>query len=276
MITTRWGVGVAAALWAASGDSAWAQSKLDAETLKVYGGTYSVDCSNPTATRLRVVADALMVEQGNKRLTGNNVQAAHSFFGQSPPANYLVALLSEVRGGSQLLFIVFKDRSGQYITLDGDQKINAALGKSLLAQKFRSCDPAKNQVAAAPPVSRPPSTTPQSDAMIGPPELLNDAKFKSAYYKALGSKVKESWLTTLDGPAPPIKKIKVAGAEYLFASACKNHDCADNNTVLLYSAAQGIVYGKVVQQRRASLMGAPPPAVAAELERLWLSEWRQK
>ena len=272
MITIRWWVVVAAALWVAASDSAWAQNTLDAQALKLYGGTYSVDCSNPTATRLRVVADALTVEQGNKRLTGNNVQAAYSYFGQSAPPNYLVALLSDVRGGSQLLFIVFKDRSGQYITLDGDKKVQAALGRSLLAGKFRSCDSAKNQIASQPPASGPASAR-QSDAMIGPPELLNDAKFKSAYYKALGSKVKESWLAKLDGPAPAVKRIKVAGTEYLLASACKAHDCGDNNTVLLYSAAQGVVYGKVVQQRRASLIGAPPPAVATELE---LSEWRQK
>jgi hypothetical protein len=69
----------------AAGDSGWAQNTLDAQALKLYGGTYSADCSNPSATRLRVVADALMVEQGNKRLTGNNVQAAYSYFGQSSP-----------------------------------------------------------------------------------------------------------------------------------------------------------------------------------------------
>jgi hypothetical protein len=45
---------------------------------------------------------------------------------------------------------------------------------------------------------------------------------------------------------------------------------------LLYSVAQGVVYGKIVQQRRATLIGTPPPAVAAELDRLWIAEWRQK
>jgi hypothetical protein len=258
----------------AAGDSGWAQNTLDAQALKLYGGTYSADCSNPSATRLRVVADALMVEQGNKRLTGNNVQAAYSYFGQSSPPNYLVALLSEVRGGSQLLFIVFKDGSGQYITLDGDQKVSAALGKTLLTQKFRSCDRAKNQAASAPAPSGQPSP-PQSETMRGAPELLNDAKFKSAYYKALGPKVKESWLAKLDGPAPLVKKIKVAGTEYLFASYCKNHDCEDNNAVLLYSAQNGTVYGKILDRRRASLIGDPPQPVAAELDRLWVSEWRQ-
>jgi Inhibitor of vertebrate lysozyme (Ivy) len=45
------------------------------------------------------------------------------------------------------------------------------------------------------------------------------------------------------------------GTEYLLARACKDHDCADNNTVLLYSAAQGVVYGKANRQRRSTLIG---------------------
>jgi hypothetical protein len=65
--------------------------------------------------------------------------------------------------------------------------------------------PAKNQAVSAPPASPQPSSS-QSDTMMGAPELLNDAKFKSAYYKELGPKVKESWLAKLDGPAPLVKK----------------------------------------------------------------------
>ena len=237
----------------------------------MYGGNYSSDCSNGSAPRLRVVADALMVEQGNKRLTGSNVQAAHSFFGQSPPPDYQVALLGEVRG-EQLIFLVYRDKSGQYITIDGEPKVRAALGKALLDRKYRSCNSA--QQAAAP---NPPSPAPQkySETEISAPGLLADPKFKSAYYKALGAMMKESWLAKLDGPSPTNKKVKVAGTEYLLAGACKDHDCADNNIALLYSAAQGVVYGKVYRQRRSTLIGSPPPAIATELERLWRAEWRQ-
>jgi len=263
-------MGGAAAASIVAGAPAWAQSNLDADTLKQYGGVYSSDCGSATAPRLRVVADALMVEQGTKRLTGRNVQAAYSYFGQSPPPNYQVALLSEVGGGSQMLFIVFRDKSGQYITLDGDQKVQAALGKALLGPKYRSCGAARQEATPAP------ASASRSEAMTGPPDLLKDAKFKSAYYKALGAKVKESWLAALDGPSPPNKKIKIGSAEYVFASTCKNHDCADNNVVLLYSAAQGAVYGKVVERRRSTLIGAPPTAVASELDRLWATEWRKK
>jgi hypothetical protein len=82
---TRWLICGAAAAFVAAGAPAWSQSTPDAQALKLYGGAYSSDCSNSTAPRLRVVADALMVEQGTKRMTGHNVQAAYSYFGQSPP-----------------------------------------------------------------------------------------------------------------------------------------------------------------------------------------------
>ena len=260
---------ICAAVFAFVATPTWAQNKLDAQSLKLYGGTYSSDCSSPAAPRLRVVADALTVEQGKKRLTGRDVQPAYSYFGQSPPPDYQVVLLSEVRAGLQLLFIVYRDKLGPYITLDGDAKVQSALGRDLLGRKYRSCNPAGKETPSALPAGT------QPDTMVGPPELLLDAKFKSAYHKALGPKVRESWLAQLDGPARPVKKINIGGTEYLFASTCKNHDCGDNNTVLLYSAARGVVYGKIFQQRRATLIGAPPPAVAAELDRLWLAEWRQ-
>jgi hypothetical protein len=150
MKATRWLAGSCAVAWLGAGAPVWGQSGLDREALKLYGGTYSAECGNASATRLRVVADALVVEQGDKRLAGNNVQAAHAYFGQSSPPNYQAALLSEVRRGSQMLFIVFRDGRGQYITLDGDQRVQAALGKTLLARKFYKCDGDRQAATPAP------------------------------------------------------------------------------------------------------------------------------
>ena len=106
--------------------------------------------------------------------------------------------------------------------------------------------------------------------------ILLDPKAKSAYYKALGPLVREQWLARLDGPSPQNKKVKVAGGDYVLASSCKNHDCDQNNIVLLYSTTQAVVYAKIFQRGKTTLIGSPPPAVASELERLWQSEWRQK
>jgi len=117
--------------------------------------------------------------------------------------------------------------------------------------------PAKNQAVSAPPASPQPSSS-QSDTMMGAPELLNDAKFKSAYYRAWSEGQRE--LASQARRSRPFgKKIKVAGTEYLFASFCKNRDCEDNNAVLLYSAQNGTVYGKILDRRRASL-SVPRPS----------------
>ena len=104
--------------------------------------------------------------------------------------------------------------------------------------------------------------------------VLLDPKVKAAYYRALGKLTSEPWLAKLDGPSPQNKRVKVAGADYVLMSSCKNHDCAENNAVLLYSSAENAMYGKVYQRGRSTLIGAPSPAVATELDRLWKSEWR--
>ena len=98
--------------------------------------------------------------------------------------------------------------------------------------------------------------------------VMLDPKIKAAYYKALGNLPSEPWLAKLDGPSPQNKRITVAGADYVLVSSCKNHDCAENNAVLLYSPAQAVMYGKVYQRGKSTLIGGPPPEVAAELERL--------
>ena len=67
---------------------AWPQGTLAAPALKLYGGTYSSDCGNSTASRLRVVGEALTVEEGTQRMTGRNVETAYSYLGPSPPADY--------------------------------------------------------------------------------------------------------------------------------------------------------------------------------------------
>jgi len=104
--------------------------------------------------------------------------------------------------------------------------------------------------------------------------LLYNQKARAAYYKALGPLAKEPWLAKLDGPSPKNRRVNVAGADYYLLAACKNGDCEENNIVLLYSPARDVVYGKVYQRGKSTLIGSPTLAVTVELERLWKSEWR--
>jgi hypothetical protein len=106
--------------------------------------------------------------------------------------------------------------------------------------------------------------------------LLYDPKAKAAYMKALGPLAREPWLARLDGPSPQNRAVKVAGADFVLLSACRNRDCEQNNTVLLWSGGPDVVYGKVYQRGKSTLIGAPPPPVAAELDKLWKQEWRSQ
>jgi len=107
--------------------------------LKLFGGTYSSNCAQSSATRLRVSANALAVEAGKRKMQGRNMVSAAGYFGASPPPGYLTTLLATVRSQNDLVFIVYRDKSGHYIQVDGDKKIQSALGKATLAAKHRKC-----------------------------------------------------------------------------------------------------------------------------------------
>lgn len=114
-----------------------------------------------------------------------------------------------------------------------------------------------------------------AETMTTTADLLRDAKFKAAYLGALGPRAKEKWLATMSNSAL-VRKVSVAGEDYQVATPCKPHDCADNNLMLLYSPARGVVYGWLHERGRPTPIGNPSPAMNAELERMWNKEFRQK
>lgn len=247
-----------------------AQGRLDAATLKAFGGTYQLDCASNTSPKATVFADALVFLDGDLRVAGARLESVASFNGPNPPPEFRAVLLSTTPGG-QLRAAVYQDKAGHYLLLDPDPKVQAAMGKSFGSQKFRRCD--GGAMAAAKPAPRTPSGTPPLHEM-GASGLLLDANARATYQRALGPLARERWLARLDGPSPQNKRIRVAGVDFVLISACKNHDCADHNAVFLYSAGQNLLNGIVYQRGRSTLIGQPAPAVAAELPRLWKKEWR--
>lgn len=268
------------ALFLGVAETAVAQTGFNADVMKNYGGVYAIDCANPQSPRLRVEPQAMAVEQGNLRLVAQQVQAAYSYFGQSPPAGYLVALMGQVKQQHSLLFVVYGDAKGQYIRIDGDKPVLVNLGPVLARASYRSCDAATNQrVAGQARQEQQAQKDAQKPVAAGqakyPSELIRDPRFKAAYLKALGPLARERWLTAVNGPAPELAPMRLEGADYQMAAFCKPHDCGDNNAVMLYDAAGGRVQGLVYQGGRASLVGGPSRPLAGELERIWRQQWRQ-
>ena len=79
----------------------------------------------------------------------------------------------------------------------------------------------------------------------------------------------------MSGPGTELRKVKVNGQDFALAAVCKPHDCADHNTVLLWTPKPGVLHGLVFQKGRSTLIGSPPPAMAQDLQRLWAAEWRK-
>jgi hypothetical protein len=240
-------------------------AQLTAAENKVYAGVYSNACGDPSKPMVRLYDDVMSVGQAGKVVTAKPFKSSKTHLGATPPADFKTAFVGEVKGGDGLVFVLFHNPDGLFVVLEGGPKSLAQLGPGVQGQRLRHCDPNRNALPGAPVATAP-----------SPPDLLRDPKFKTPYLKALGPLAGEKWLATLAGPAPQVKKVQAAGAEYQLASVCKPHDCAEHNTVLLYDAAQGLVVGKVYQAGRSTLIGNPSPALARELERLWAEEWRRK
>ena len=121
---------------------------LDADTMRNFGGRYALDCVAPGGVSLRVEPAALVIDVRGRTITGANVQASYSYFGQSPPPGFAVALQSELRDGKELLFLIHRDAGGQRVEILADPKLVAALG-AMAAQKYRDCDEERNKRVAA-------------------------------------------------------------------------------------------------------------------------------
>jgi hypothetical protein len=245
--------------------AASAQGKIDQALMMKYGGVLAPECGNYLLPMLKYLGDSLVVQDGGKALlTGRDPKPAPNHFGATPPPEFESALTSQVAGGDPLVFVFYRNSSGVYAAVAGGPKTLAALPPAFRdGKRVRHCDANRNRAPGAPVV-----------AEVGPPDLLRDAKFRQPYLKALGPLANEYWLKVLDGPAPPVKRVTVAGTSYQLVHVCKNHDCFDNNLTLLY--APGTVYASLMVGGKPTRVGAPPPAVAAELDRLWQGQWRSQ
>ena len=269
MNTIRWGMPCASALTALACLPVNAWAALDQDFLETYGGDYMIDCADPASAKATVLDTALVFLAGEKRIAGSNADFASSWFGNSPPENFLMALLSDMPDAGQMIWMVYQDESGMYLTIDADGDTMEAIGTLFAGQRFYRC-------AGAAPRAVVPEAPQRNYELheLSAAGILMYPGARAAYYKALGPLIEEAWLAELDGPSSENSYVIVAGAEYLRAYCCMNHDCYENNVVFLYSARQNLVYGKVFQGGKSTLIGDPPPEVAKDLERLWLELFR--
>jgi hypothetical protein len=241
-----------------------ANAALDAAMLQRFGGTYQVDCGDPASPKVTIFENDIVVLKGSLRVAAGSAEAQHSYFGNSAPEGYLVAIVGESSAG-QMIAIVYQDAKGEYLKIDGDSAVMSKLGAGTNSLTFRRC--------GATPAPKKPDAQP--DAAPARTGVTDDPAFQAAWKRALGPLASETWLLNLDGPSPEPRPVRVAGVEYTLISNCRNHACDDHNVVILWSKAKKAVYGEVHMPGRVTRVGSPPVPVWKELTRQWQAQWRK-
>ena len=270
---------VAIALFALAAVAMPAGAALDDHTHEAMGGTYAVDCARADGPRVVVDKDAITVLDGAKSKVAKNIETAASWYGDGGNANeqYRVALLSRVDDDPDLVFAIYEDEKGYYGLLDN---VLDGIRPEVAKMKFRQCKataPAKGArelKAKADPVGPAASETKVTPAPTETTAALRaDKNFRAAYSKAMGPNMRERWIAVLDGPARPSRIVSFDGVDYAMLASCKDHDCADNNLVVLWSAPKKTLYGLLRRTGENEFVGSPPVAVAEELTKLWQEAW---
>jgi len=251
--------------WAALGAPGAATAALDPATDRQVAGVYSNACGNKAEVMIRLYGDVLDIERGSVAVKASRLQVSRTAPPGAPVPDFKAVVRGEVTGGDGVVLVLSHGTKGLFVRIDGGAKSLAPLGPGVIGQVIRHCDPNRNALPGAAPASAP----------LGSADLLRDPRFKAAYLSALGPLAKETWLARMNGPATELRKVRVAGNDYALAAVCKPHDCADHNTVLLWTPKPGVLHGLVHQKGRNNLIGNPPPVVAQELQRLWAAEWRK-
>lgn len=265
---------------------AWAA--LDSYSLEAYGGTWLAACADPRGPRVILEADAIVVIDGAKRVSSPHIEGAAAWYGEAHPPEYRTAILSRVGEDPGLVFALYEDVEGYFGRLDNDFTALEGIRPEVLAMTFRLCRTAPAAPAPTPASEVKPApapapgakagaaavAAPEPDSSGGAAVMMKDKAFRTAYTKAMGTRMRERWIAVLDGPAPPNRTVKLGDQEYVQVAACKAHDCSANNMLVLWSAPKKQLYGLVRQAGVNALLGAPPAEITPEVTRLWQEIWR--
>ena len=72
----------------------------------------------------------MVFESKKEELVTEEIEANASYWGDSPPEDFEIAFMGEVKKDRGLLFLVYGDERGPYIQLDGDPRILKDIGHS--------------------------------------------------------------------------------------------------------------------------------------------------
>lgn len=117
-----------------------APAQVEPTLMRSLGGVYAPDCSNTQRPQLKLLDDALVVQdKGQPLLTARSPKPAPA--GAFGPVGFEAALTGLVAPGEAMTFVFTRDASGLYVTVDGSPKVMATLPPALNGRRIRHCDP---------------------------------------------------------------------------------------------------------------------------------------
>ncbi len=107
-------------------------------------------------------------------------------------------------------------------------------------------------------------------------ELLQIKGYSKGFNTLLAhEKALPAWVTTfaktMNGVASPSEDLNVAGADYVYATVCKPHDCGGNMLYVVFSFGGAPAYGLLQEtgldgRTKTRLLGQPDKAIEQALE----------
>jgi len=112
---------------------------LRPESLTTYGGTYSPDCGNAAAPRVRIGASGLEIASGDRTLRTRVTMDSYTSFGGAPtspvPEGYRVEFM-----GDDFSLYVFEDAKGLHVPLQDYVPAAAPIvGAQAMKLRFGRC-----------------------------------------------------------------------------------------------------------------------------------------
>lgn len=112
---------------------------LDVETLKAYGGRYSVDCKSKDADSAIIRAGEISFIRGADQVTAKGLETLYSAYGASPPKGFKVTVMGSLSKEVGLFFEVYRTGKQQYIQINGHPDAMKRIGRSDDDAKFIFC-----------------------------------------------------------------------------------------------------------------------------------------
>lgn len=112
---------------------------LRPESLELFGGTYSPDCGNPAAPRVRIAANGLEIANAGRVVRTRATMDSYTSFGAAPtspvPEGYKVEFI-----GDDFSLYVFEDAKGLFVPLQDYVPAAApVVGAQAMKLRFARC-----------------------------------------------------------------------------------------------------------------------------------------